>query len=165
MASFHMSRYVRSSSGLLELSEGPYDLEEHFSGLRYKSMSGLCVYGAPAVCSESFADSERLEVYIPEEPVYGSTKLELSLCFLSDDGTYSSCDAVYRDFVRFLSGGYLVYWDDVRCRKVLMYLSGSVEVDSDVLYGRLYKEVRFTFTNVYGRTFSLSDPVFEPVID
>ena len=38
-----------------------------------------------------------------------------------------------------------------------MYLTGSTEPKGDTLYGQKYKEVTFTFTNVYGRTFGVDD--------
>ena len=57
----------------------------------------------------------------------------------------------------FITGSKIAYRDTARKRKVLMYLSGATEPKSDTLYGQKYKEVTFTFKNVYGHSFGYDE--------
>lgn len=139
------------------------DLENDFEGLRYESMSGLEIYGTPRPYAETYAESDEADVYIPEEDVRDQTELTLTLVFLAPDGVtddneqVAAIDATYHAFVEFISACKVIYWDTVRNRKVKMYLSDSVSPNADEVYGVAYKEVKFKFKNVYGRSFALDD--------
>ena len=131
------------------------DLEECFPGLRYKECTGLNSYGGPTgTYAECFAESGKAEVYVSSTPAYGQSTIKLTLVFLDD---VTKGDQSYRDFMSFISGSKVAYHDTARRRKVLMYLSGATEPKSDTLYGQRYKEVTFTFKNVYGHSFGYDE--------
>lgn len=126
------------------------DLELDFPGLRYKECTGLNSYGEPTnMYSEDFAETSKAEVYVSGTPAHKQTTIKLTLIFLEDD---TKDDKSYRDFMAFITGSKIAYRDTARKRKVLMYLSGATEPKSDTLYGQKYKEVTFTFKNVYGHS-------------
>lgn len=159
---FYMRRVTRATDGSLIIGD-EVDLESYFPGLRYKSLTGLEAYGKPRPYAEVFAESDEAEVYVPSSGVCEPTDLVLTLYFLDESLTFSERDAydamskAYHDFVEFISGCEVIYRDDVRCRRVRMYLNDSSEPKTDTLYGVIYKEVEFKFKNVFGRTFSLTD--------
>ena len=96
-------------------------------------------------------------MYVVGTPAYKQTTIKLTLVFLEGDGDDGKDDSSYHDFLEFVSGCKIAYRDTARRRKVLMYLSGATEPKSDTLYGQKYKEVTFTFKNVYGHSFGYDD--------
>lgn len=131
------------------------DLEAEFPGLRYKECTGLNSYGEPKnAYVEEFAETSKAEVYVSTTPAHKQTTIKLTLIFLEGD---AKDDAAYQDFMKFITGSKVAYRDTARKRKVLMYLSGATEPKSDTLYGQKYKEVTFTFKNVYGRSFGYDE--------
>ncbi len=145
---FYMMRYG-------ELGAVWKDLETGFPGLRYKECTGLNSYGEPTnMYAEDFAETSKAEVYVSSTPAYKQTTIKLTLIFLEDD---TKDDKSYRDFMAFITGSKIAYRDTARKRKVLMYLSGATEPKSDTLYGQKYKEVTFTFKNVYGHSFGYDE--------
>lgn len=145
---FYMMRYG-------ELGAVWKDLETCFPGLRYKECTGFNSYGEPTnMYAEDFAETSKAEVYVSSTPAYKQTTIKLTLIFLEDD---TKDDKSYRDFMAFITGSKISYRDTARKRKVLMYLSGATEPKSDTLYGQKYKEVTFTFKNVYGHSFGYDE--------
>lgn len=149
------------------------DLELDFPGLIYKSVTGITSYGSSVLYEESYAEEEEVDVYIPSVMKRKQTDIVLTLCFVgsyadssavTDAKRYEAADVVYNNFVDYVSGSELVYWDTVRNRKVKMYLSDAVSVKTDKLYGEPYKEVSFKFKNKFGRSFSMDDKIFPPVM-
>lgn len=129
--------------------------ESDFPGLRYKECTGLNAYGEPKnVYSEDFAETNKADVYVSGDRAYKQTTINLTLLFLEND---DKDDSSYHDFLEFVSGCKIAYRDTARNRKVLMYLTGSTDPKSDTLKGQKYKEVTFTFTNVYGCSFGFSE--------
>lgn len=134
------------------------NIEEAFPGLRYKECSGINSYGEPqGVYAETYAETTMAEVYVASEAAYKQTTIKLTLVFLEGEAEEDKNDASYHAFMKFISGCEIAYRDTVRMRKALMYLTGATEPKTDTLYGQKYKEVTFTFTNVYGRTFALDE--------
>lgn len=145
---FYMMRYGEQEASWK-------DLETEFAGLRYKECTGLNSYGEPTnMYAEDFAETSKAEVYVSSIPAHKQTTIKLTLIFLEDD---TKDDKSYCDFMAFIAGSKIAYRDTARKRKVLMYLSGATEPKSDTLYGQKYKEVTFTFTNVYGRSFGYDE--------
>lgn len=189
---FFMQRYVAEGSSLSETSvkeEGSTDiyarsfklssdgavrdLERDFAGLRYKSASGLNGYGNPRVYEESFADADGAEVYVPDSGQLEQTEVTLTLYFFGEnmgndgvdgDALYAEADTSYHAFMDFLRGAYVVYFDNARKRKVLLYLSSATSPKTDSLKGCVYKEVEFKFKNIFGRSFALDDATVKPVV-
>lgn len=145
---FYMIRYG-------ELSSVWKDLETDFPGLLYKECTGLNSYGDPTnMYAEYFAETSKSEVYVSSTPAHKQTTIKLTLIFLEDD---TKNDKSYRGFMSFITGSKIAYRDTARKRKVLMYLSGATEPKSDTVYGQKYKEVTFTFKNVYGHSFGYDE--------
>lgn len=145
---FYMIRYGESEAVWK-------DLETDFPGLRYKECTVLNSYGEPTnMYAEDFAETSKAEVYVSSTPAHKQTTIKLTLIFLEDD---TKDDKSYRDFMAFITGYKIAYRDTARKRKVLMYLSGATEPKSDTLYGQKYKEVTFTFKNVYGHSFGYDE--------
>lgn len=148
-----------------EGSDAAVDIEEAFRGLVYKSMSGLEDEGSPKVYEETYAERDKALVYVAESGVKSQTSLTLTLYFFDAEKNEEDAVAVenaskcYHDFLDFVSGAKVLYWDDVRKRKVVMYLSESTSPKTDRLYGKVYKEVEFKFKNVYGRSFDASEKI------
>lgn len=136
------------------------DLEVDFLGLKYKECTGLNSYGEPTnIYSEDFSETSKAEVYVSPKPAHKQTTIKLTLVFLEGEGDAETGkdDTAYLDFMKFITGCKVAYRDTARKRKVLMYLSGATEPKADTLYGKKYKEVTFTFKNVYGCSFGYDD--------
>ena len=168
--SYFMTKCVRDDAGVWSVSDEEKDLERDFLGLRYKSLGGLNDYGASRVIyAEEYAERDGADVYISSSvDAREQTELELSLYFFASDGTlgsdaelYASASGVYHTFMDYLSGGFVVYRDTIRQRRVLMYLSESAEPEKDILYGKPYLMCKFTFKNVFGRSFGLDDTTIQ----
>lgn len=145
---FYMIRYGEGNASWK-------DLEADFPGLRYKECTGLNAYGElSSVYSEDFAETSKADVYVAGTPAHKQTTIKLTLVFLEND---AKDDKSYRDFMAFITGSKIAYRDTARKRKVLMYLTGATEPKSDTLYGQKYKEVTFTFKNVYGHSFGYDE--------
>lgn len=145
---FYMIRYGEGNASWK-------DLEADFPGLRYKECTGLNAYGElSSVYSEDFAETSKADVYVAGTPAHKQTTIKLTLVFLEND---AKDDKAYRDFMAFITGSKISYRDTARKRKVLMYLAGATEPKSDTLKGQNYKEVTFTFKNVYGHSFGYDE--------
>lgn len=166
---FLMKKVVLNADGTRTIGEEK-DLEVDFDGIRYKSMSGLESYGTPSnVYSETAAESSKAMVYVSPTPTEKQTELTLTLYFFPPSTSTATTDAakiaeissLYHSFCDFIRGGKIIYRDTARKRKVLMTLTGAVSPTTDRLYGQIYKEVSFTFTNEYGCSFGYNDETIE----
>jgi len=157
-----MTRITRDDTGA-EVFGDEKDIEVAFGGLVYKSFDGLDSFGKPRPYVETFAERDDAAVYVDPKDSRDQTELKLTLYFFDKDRHESAADsiaaaeAVYRDFMAFVSGCELLYRDTARKRKVRMYLKDSTAPKTDRLYGQVYKEVVFTFANVYGRSFGYDE--------
>lgn len=162
---FYMKRIVLLADGT-ESEEEEYDLEEHFPGLRYKSLSGIEGYGTPRTYTETVAESDEANVYVPATDTREQTDITLTLYFFDGNNNkeqediIASIDATYHSFMEYLSSAKIIYRDNVRKRKAKMYLSSSTTPKTDSLKGLIYKEVEFKFKNIYGRSFPIDSTIF-----
>ena len=151
--------------------DGKYVIEEgstrnvmtSFDGTYYQSADGVESVGQPRVYTEEYPESNELDVYFPEDNNLKSTDFTLKLCFIapSDKKDNEAIDyimASYDAFVSYISGRLVMYWDNVRKRKLLLALVESIKPSvTSVMSGREYISVSFKFKNVYGRSFALDD--------
>lgn len=163
---FFMKRVVRGEGGVEVVSEEK-NLERDFPGLKYNAFEGLNSYGKPKnVYTEVFAESDKANVYISPNATYEQTTLKLKLYFFdpdehsTDSEAYDAIDKTYHTFVEFISGCKIIYRDTARKRKVMMVLEDSLTPEVDRIYGIPYKSVTFTFQNIYGHSFPLTDQTF-----
>ena len=145
------SQYVDEAKGEL------IDIEEQFK-CKYVKFEGLSETGkVKNIYTETYAETEELRVYIPDEVLYENTELSLTLLFAPDTENDSDVQDNERAFFEYVSGHKIEYHDTFRNRYVSLLLLNKPEVVSEVLYGgSRYREVKYTFKNIYGRSFATS---------
>ena len=125
------------------------DLEVDFIGLKYSKLMGIDKYGRiKNIYIESYPESSELRVWIPEIITRDNPEIELTLYFVGVNRR-----SVYHQFVQYISGSKLYYWDNCRNRKVAILLTEPVEPSDDKLYGSTpYITASFKFTNLDGQS-------------
>ena len=133
------------------------DIEEQFK-CKYVKFEGLSETGkVKNIYTETYAETEELRVYIPDEVLYENTDLSLTLLFAPDSANDSDVQNNERAFFEYVSGHKIEYHDTFRNRYVSLLLLNKPEVIGEVLYGgSRYREVKYTFKNIYGRSFATS---------
>ena len=145
------SQYVEEAKGEL------IDIEEHFK-CKYVKFEGLSETGkVKNVYTETYAETEELRTYIPDEVLYENTDLSLTLLFAPSSNNENDVQDNERAFFEYVSGHKIEYHDTFRNRYVSLLLINKPEVIGEVLYGgSRYREVKYTFKNIYGRSFATS---------
>lgn len=125
------------------------DLEVDFIGLKYSKLMGIDKYGKiKNIYIESYPESSELRVWIPEIITRDNPEIELTLYFVGVNRR-----SVYHQFVQYISGSKLYYWDNCRNRKVAILLTEPVEPSDDKLYGSTpYITASFKFINLDGQS-------------
>ena len=133
------------------------DIEEQFK-CKYVKFEGLSETGkVKNIYTETYAETEELRVYIPDEVLYENTELSLTLLFAPDTENDSDVQDNERAFFEYVSGNKIEYHDTFRNRYVSLLLINKPELVGEVLYGgSRYREVKYTFKNIYGRSFATS---------
>lgn len=144
-------RYEKEAKGEL------IDIEEQFK-CKYVKFEGLSEAGkVKNVYTEAYADSEELRVYVPDEVLYEQTDISLTLLFAPSSANDNDVQDNERAFFEYVSGHKIEYHDTFRNRYVSLLLINKPEVVGEVLYGgSRYREVKYTFKNLYGRSFAES---------
>ena len=145
------SQYVEEAKGEL------IDIEAQFK-CKYVKFEGLSETGkVKNIYTETYAETEELRVYIPDEVLYENTDLSLTLLFSPYSENDSDVQDNERAFFEYVSGHKIEYHDTFRNRYVSLLLLNKPEVVGEVLYGgSRYREVKYTFKNIYGRSFATS---------
>ena len=133
------------------------DIEEQFK-CKYVKFEGLSETGkVKNIYTETYAETEELRMYIPDEVLYDNTEMSLTLLFAPDTENDSDVQDNERAFFEYVSGHKIEYHDTFRNRYVSLILLNKPEVIGEVLYGgSRYREVKYTFKNIYGRSFATS---------
>ena len=133
------------------------DIEEHFK-CKYVKFEGLSETGkVKNVYTETYAETEELRTYIPDDVLYENTDMSLTLLFSPYSENDSDVQDNERAFFEYVSGHKIEYHDTFRNRYVSLLLLNKPEVVGEVLYGgSRYREVKYTFKNIYGRSFATS---------
>lgn len=133
------------------------DIEEQFK-CKYVKFEGLSETGkVKNIYTETYAETEELRMYIPDDVLYDNTDMSLTLLFAPDTENDSDVQDNERAFFEYVSGHKIEYHDTFRNRYVSLLLLNKPEVVSEVLYGgSRYREVKYTFKNIYGRSFATS---------
>lgn len=142
-AHYYIARYVNG------VWEDYRDLETFFTSMRISQITGLSAKGKiNNIYTESYPETEELRVYLPPTPNRANTDLEFTLTF----GGETRRD-VYDDFIGWVSGYKLKYYDTVRGRETEMVLIDAPTVDDDYLYGSCpFFTAKVKFKNLYGHT-------------
>ena len=133
------------------------DIEEQFK-CKYVKFEGLSETGkVKNIYIETYAETEELRMYIPDEVLYDNTDISLTLLFSPYSENDSDVQDNERAFFEYVSGHKIEYHDTFRNRYVSLLLLNKPEVVGEVLYGgSRYREVKYTFKNIYGRSFATS---------
>lgn len=125
------------------------DLEDYFKGLRYQEAKGLNLTGKPKLYTETYADADKVRVYIPEKVTYEPTTITFRFVFFGED-RYKT----YDEFVAWVSGKRMVYRDTARNKYAYFYVADSIQPAEEMWYGSIpYLRLELKVTNVYGCTF------------
>ena len=145
------SQYVEEAKGEL------IDIEAQFK-CKYVKFEGLSETGkVKNIYTETYAETEELRMYIPDEVLYENTDMSLTLLFSPYSENDSDVQDNERAFFEYVSGHKIEYHDTFRNRYVSLLLLNKPEVIGEVLYGgSRYREVKYTFKNIYGRSFATS---------
>ena len=145
------SQYVEEAKGEL------IDIEARFK-CKYVKFEGLSETGkVKNIYTETYAETEELRMYIPDEGLYENTDMSLTLLFSPYSENDSDVQDNERAFFEYVSGHKIEYHDTFRNRYVSLLLLNKPEVVGEVLYGgSRYREVKYTFKNIYGRSFATS---------
>ena len=145
------SQYVEEAKGEL------IDIEAQFK-CKYVKFEGLSETGkVKNIYTETYAETEELRMYIPDEVLYDNTDMSLTLLFAPSSTEDNDVQDNERAFFEYISGHKIEYHDTFRNRYVSLLLLNKPEVVGEVLYGgSRYREVKYTFKNVYGRSFAES---------
>lgn len=139
------------SKGTLLAGSTKKDLEVDFGSLRYSAMEGIETIGKPKnISTESYADSDRLRVYMPDEIVNEATKITFKCYFIGD-----TCMSDYYKFTEYIRNGFHRYWDNLRKKWFAFYCEEEIRVTSSKMYGTKYLEVTYTLNNIFGKTFDI----------
>lgn len=161
----YIARAEKTAAGGFNVGD-TIDVGAYFKGACYKSCEGIEDYGKLRVYTETRPEAQTPDVYFPPVATRETTNLTLTLCFFDFDKHADESEAIlavdesYHAFVAYITGSYIKYWDNVRHRKVMLEYHEPTKLVVDRLYGIVYKEVGFKFTNIYGRSFSLDSTEF-----
>lgn len=124
------------------------DIEKRWPGLKYSKCVGLNAKGKRKnVHIEKYADSAELRVWQdPDAVLREATEITLTLFFTGADR-----QAIYDNFVSYISNGKLHYWDTIRKKEAFMIFVDQSEPKEDVYKGSIpYILVDFKFQNLWG---------------
>lgn len=125
------------------------DLETDFEGLRYQEAKGLNLKGKPRLYTETYADADKVRVYIPEKVTYEPTTITFSFVFFGEN-RYKT----YDEFVAWVSGKRMVYHDSARNKYAYFYVADSVQPAEEKWHTSTpYLRLELKVSNVYGCTF------------
>lgn len=158
---FYIQRYEQSvwnaSTKEYETEEGGelIDIEEFFH-CKYVKLEGLSENGKIRnIYMESFAEEESSRLHIPKDILHESTNVALTLLFpIVNNNVYDVQDNE-RAFYDYVKGRKIEYNDTFRNRYATLILIDKPEMVSEVLYGESrYRQVRYTFKNIYGKSYT-----------
>lgn len=120
--------------------------------IRYSKIDGIEAIGAPKnIYSESFADADRLRVYIPSVVKHKETVVTLTLYFIGE-----SRQEVLNDFNRYITNGFHRYWDTARNKWFAFYIKDELKPAESMWYGSTpYLRMDYKLVNIFGRTFDV----------
>lgn len=139
---FYMARYENDAWS------DEQSIEDSFEGLRVATVKGLSDKGKPRIYTETYAEIDGTDVYIPEEIKRDSIEIEFEILFMGDG--YRD---VYDSFVEFITGAKIRYHDTCRNRQLEMVLNDGIEVSDEMLYGgQPFIMASFKFLNIASHT-------------
>ena len=139
---FYMARYDNNAWS------DEQSIEKEFAGLRVATIKGLSDKGKPRIYTETYAEIDGTDVYIPEDIKRDSTEIEFEILFMGEG--YRD---VYDSFVEFITGAKIKYHDTCRNRQLEMVLNYAIKVSDEMLYGgEPFVMATFKFLNLASHT-------------
>ena len=127
------------------------NLEVDFEGLRYCKAEGFLDIGKPRIYTETYADSDKVRTFIPEELTNEPTTVMLTLYFIGEEAQQT-----LQSFNEYIRQGRHEFWDTKRNLKLTFYLGSEIKISEEQYKGGTpYYEVTYTLNNIYGRTFKI----------
>lgn len=127
------------------------DLEAYddFEGITYCEAKGLLDKGKiKNVYQEQYADSDRLRVHFPSTPTREATKVTFTFVFVGENRQQS-----YENFYDFITGGYRIYWDNKRKKRLVFYAPNEYSPAEEAWHGSTpYLKMNIEVQNIFGDT-------------
>lgn len=141
---FYMQKVDKDGNSLGDAK----DLEKDFAGLRYAKAKGINDIGKQRTYTETYVESDKVNVYIPDTPTYDVTSIDLTLYFIGND-RYNTYNA-FNDFIKV---GFTKYWDTARNREFIFYIDDKITIGDELWYGSTpYLEITYKLQNIKGYT-------------
>lgn len=130
-----------------------YDIEEHFSGMLYMRAEGMNDIGkSKNVYTETYADSDRLRVHLPNDGVYTNDATKITMHFLVV-GDADTRQGIIDDFYEYVRIGVHRYWDDARNLEFDFIVQDEIKVSDEKWHGSSpYVEIAVVMQNLNGKT-------------
>lgn len=134
-------------------SLGQIDIEEQFSGLLYMRAEGLNDIGkSKNVYTETYADSDRLRVFLPNDGDYTNEATKITMHFLVV-GSASQRQTTIKNFFDYVRVGIHRYWDDARNLEFDFVVQDEIKVSDERWHGsNPYVEIAVVMQNLNGKT-------------
>lgn len=147
------SQYTHYMQRVDIASQPIYDIEEQFAGLLYMKADGMNNIGkAKNIYTETYADSDRLRVYLPNDGVYTNEATKITMHFLVV-GDEASREATIRSFETYVREGIHRYWDDARNLEFDFIVQDEIKVSDEKWHGSSpYVEIEVVMQNLNGKT-------------
>lgn len=139
------------------------NIEDVFSGLRYLNAKGIFDIGETKnIYTESYAESDRLRVYLPKH-LYNGTYVhtasditneptEITMTFIVI-GKKTERLRTLEDFEDYVRTGVHSYYDDARNREFDFIVTKDIKVSDEKWHGDMpYVEVQIPMQNLNGKT-------------
>ena len=130
-----------------------YDIESHFGGLLYMRAEGMNDIGkSKNVYTETYADSDMLRVYLPNDGNYTNEATKITMHFLVV-GDAESRIATILAFETYVREGIHRYWDDARNLEFDFIVQDEIKVSDEKWHGSSpYVEIQVVMQNLNGKT-------------
>ena len=139
----------------IDITASAIDIENYndFKGLRYMKTDGMNTIGkSKNVYTETYADSDRLRVHLPNNGEYTNEATKITMHFLII-GNASTRESTLRNFTTYLRTGIHKYWDDARNLEFDFIVQDEIKVSDEMWHGSTpYVEIAVTMQNLNGKT-------------
>lgn len=132
---------------------GEIDIEEQFSGLLYMKADGMNDIGkSKNVYTETYADSDELRVYLPNDGNYTNEATKITMHFLVV-GDASQRQTTLANFTEYIRKGVHRYRDDARNLEFDFIVKDEIKVSDEKWHGSTpYVEISVSMQNINGKT-------------
>lgn len=139
------------------------NIEDTFAGLRYLNAKGLLDIGeAKNIYTETYAESDRVRVYLPKHNSGGSQvhsvsdianeQTEITMTFLVIGSVETRISTIV-EFKNYIRTGVHSYYDDARNREFDFIVTGKLEESDEKWHGDVpYIELTVPMKNLNGKT-------------